>query len=62
MLHIFPEIPALIGLIPYLTASKMAFGALYLAAFAILGIMVLLRRLRKTKQPAGWYRWLVNDK
>lgn len=49
VLHIFPEIPALIGLIPYLTVGKMTFGALYLAAFAILGIMVVLRRLRKTE-------------
>ena len=49
VLHTFPEISALIDLIPYFTATKMAFGVLYLAAFAILGIMVLLRRLCKTE-------------
>lgn len=48
VLHSFPQISTLISLIPYLTTLKMTFGVLYLAAFVILGVMVLLRCLRKT--------------
>ncbi|QMT44506.1 hypothetical protein [Neisseria dentiae] len=47
VLYSFPQISTLISLIPYLTALKMIFGVFYLAVFVILGVMVLLRCLRR---------------
>lgn len=51
VLHSFPAISPLIGLIPYLTVLKMTFSLLYLAAFFILGAVFLHRRLRKHSAP-----------